>query len=105
MAEFSNKDYLEFSNKDYLDEDDLSLLHELKSLERPHQSTDPDPSNPNQFAAWDTPLWRQEGVSGRWDALKARLCEAVEELKRPINMDDMEKGREVSGVQGAKRGS
>ena len=79
MSTFAEESY---PPKDYLDEDDLEIIHGLKTLERPHLSTPPSPELPNQFAAWDTPLWRCFGLALRWDSLKSQLCSAVATVRR-----------------------
>ena len=74
----------EEEEEDYLDEEDLALLHSLKSSERPHLSNPASSSEPNQFKAYDSPKWRRHGLAARWPTLQQELLSLVAEVNRPI---------------------
>jgi len=67
-----------------LDSDDLSIIYDLKVLERPHLAPSPstvaeNSCSDNLFIKYDLSGWREKEIhGGEWDLLKARLLTSVE---------------------------
>ena len=61
----------------YLDEEDMSLLHDLKAAERPQLFTPIVSSSSNQFEKYDTPLWRRHNLAQNWEAIAEKFAEPL----------------------------
>ena len=61
-----------------LDEYSLSILHELRTVDRPTLASPVSEGEDNVYVKYDLPKWREQGIRGEiWEDLKSGLLEAA----------------------------